>query len=144
MDGEARVLPASSPAITGSGFFVPAPELDPPEASVLRDEPLSRGRGQVHVLGLAYRRGGARVWVNEQHAPNVITDDQYRRLMKRQRRQGQRGQGGWAPFVCDPELYAMGAVRHPDHATVVLRGWHRVAMNTEHSARAMRHVVFLD
>ena len=34
--------------------------------------------------------------------------------------------------------------RHPDHATVVLPGWHRVLMNTEQGARAMRHVVFLD
>jgi hypothetical protein len=37
-----------------------------------------------------------------------------------------------------------GAVRHPDQATTVLRGWHRVAMNTEQNARAMRHVAFLD
>ena len=44
----------------------------------------------------------------------------------------------------DPELYARGAVRHPDHATIVLRGWHRVVMNTEQSARAMQHVAFLD
>jgi hypothetical protein len=37
-----------------------------------------------------------------------------------------------------------GAVRHPDHATIVLRDWHRVLMNTEHRAEAMRHVAFLD
>jgi hypothetical protein len=29
------------------------------------------------------------------------------------------------------EVFAKGAVRHPDHATVVLRVWHRVAVNTE-------------
>jgi hypothetical protein len=44
----------------------------------------------------------------------------------------------------DPELYAKGAVRHPDHNTIVLHGWHRVLMNTEHEARAMRHVAFID
>jgi len=44
----------------------------------------------------------------------------------------------------DPELYAKGAVSHPDHNTVVLHGWHRVLMNTEQGARAMEHVVFLD
>jgi hypothetical protein len=29
-------------------------------------------------------------------------------------------------MVRDPEVFAKGAVRHPDHATVVLRVWHRV------------------
>ena len=52
--------------------------------------------------------------------------------------------GGWREMVRDPELYAKGAVRHPDHNTIVLHGWHRVLMNTEHAARAMRHVAFID
>jgi hypothetical protein len=47
-------------------------------------------------------------------------------------------------MVRDPEVYAQGAVRHPDHATIRLHGWHRVLMNTEREARAMRHVAFLD
>jgi hypothetical protein len=46
--------------------------------------------------------------------------------------------------VRDPEVYAKGAVRHSDHATVHLAGWHRVLMNTEQRARAMRHVRFID
>jgi hypothetical protein len=122
----------------GEWFFVPAPELEPPTAFVLRDEPLSRGRGQVHVLELAYRRGGTVVWANSQH-PAGISVAAYHRLTENQRRGG-----GWMQFTRDPELYARGAVRHPDHATVVLRGWHRVVMNTEQSARAMQHVAFLD
>ena len=44
----------------------------------------------------------------------------------------------------DPELFARGTVRHPDHATITLHGWHRVVMNTENRASAMRHVAFLD
>ncbi len=55
-----------------------------------------------------------------------------------------RRDGGWARMTRDPELYAKGAVRHPDHATITLRDWHRVLMNTERGARAMRHVAFLD
>ena len=47
-------------------------------------------------------------------------------------------------MVRDPELYAKGSVRHPDHNTIVLPYWHRVLMNTEQRARAMRHVAFLD
>jgi hypothetical protein len=47
-------------------------------------------------------------------------------------------------MVRDPELYAKGSVRHPDHNTIVLPSWHRVLTNTEQRARAMRHVAFLD
>lgn len=122
----------------GEWFFVPVPELDPPGAFVLRSEPLSRGRGQAHVIELAYRRGGQVVWVNRRH-PSGISDARYRRLTEKDRRSG-----GWTRFVRDPELFAKGAIRHPDHATIVLRGWHRVLMNTEQGARAMRHVAFLD
>ena len=44
----------------------------------------------------------------------------------------------------NPLVYVRGRVRHPDHATINLRGWHRVVMNTESQARAMRNVAFLD
>jgi len=37
-----------------------------------------------------------------------------------------------------------GRVRHADHKTIVLHGWHRVLMNTEGEAKAMRNVAFLD
>ena len=50
----------------------------------------------------------------------------------------------WDQMVRDAEVFARGAVRHPDHATIVLPIWHRVEMNTEQQARAMRHIVFLD
>src|SRR5438034_324349 len=69
----------------GEWFFVPAPELNPPEAFVLRNEPLSRGRGTAHVIELAYRRGGQVVWVNNAH-PSGISDARYLRLTNKQRR----------------------------------------------------------
>jgi len=122
----------------GEWFFVAALELDPPAAFILRNEPLSRGRGKAHMIELAYRRGGQLVWVNRRH-PSGISDASYRRLTEKERRSG-----SWTRFVRDPELFAKGAIRHPDHATVVLNGWHRVVMNTEQGARAMRHVAFLD
>jgi hypothetical protein len=122
----------------GEWFFVPMPGLAPPATMVLRHEPLSRGRGKAHTMELAYRRGGQVVWVNRAH-PGGISDARFRRLSESERRNG-----GWTSFVRDPEVYAKGAIRHPDHVTVVLREWHRVAMNTEQDARAMQHVVFLD
>jgi hypothetical protein len=122
----------------GEWFFVPATAIDPPDVFVLRDEPLTRGRGTAHVMQFAYRRGGDVVYVNGRH-PTGISEARYLRLTPKQRRSG-----GWARMVRDPEVYAKGAVRHPDHATIHLAGWHRVLMNTEQGARAMRHVAFID
>jgi hypothetical protein len=78
------------------------------------------------------------VWVNRRH-PAGISEARFQRLTEDVRRKG-----GWQRFVREPEVFAKGAVRHPDHATIVLPGWHRVLMNTEQGARAMRHVAFLD
>ena len=44
----------------------------------------------------------------------------------------------------NPGVYVRGSVRHADHKTIVLRGWHQVLMNTEGQALAMRNVAFLD
>lgn len=122
----------------GEWFFVPDPRIDPPGAFVLRNEPLSRGLGTPHVMQFAVRSGGELVYVNHGN-PRGITAAQYARLTAEEQRQG-----GWSSMVRDPDVYATGAIRHPDHATVHLDGWHRVLMNTEQQARAMQHVVFID
>jgi hypothetical protein len=123
----------------GEWFFVPAPGIDPPPGEMLCNELLTRGAGSTpHVMQFAYRTGGTTVYVNRAN-PTGISEAQYARLAPAEQRQG-----GWRLQVRDADVYAKGAVRHPDHATVRLSGWHRVLMNTEHRAEAMRHVVFLD
>lgn len=121
----------------GEWFFLPRWELDVDERYVLRDEPLTRGYGNEHIMEFAFRRGGEQVYVDAEH-PTGITEAEFQALP------ASKQQGNWEIMVRDPELYAKGSVRHPDHATIVLHGWHRVLMNTEHAARAMRHVAFLD
>jgi hypothetical protein len=51
---------------------------------------------------------------------------------------------GWRSMTRDAEVYVRGAVRHPDHKTVELDGWHRVYMNRERFARNALQVAFLD
>jgi hypothetical protein len=51
---------------------------------------------------------------------------------------------GWRAMTRDAEVYVRGRIRHADHKTVTLNGWHRVYMNTETQAVAMRNVAFLD
>jgi hypothetical protein len=124
----------------GEWFFLPrwsvSKEVD--WRDVLYDEPLTRGRGKAHVLQWAFRRGGERVYVNDAH-PTGISAERWAALSQRQ-----RFEGGWRRSVRGPELYAKGVVTHPDHRFIVLHCWHRVLMNTEHGARAMRHVAFID
>ena len=123
----------------GEWYFVPVPGRSFAADLVSRSEPLSRGAGsKPHVMEEAVRFGGQAVYVNASNG-RVLSEARYLRLSE-----GQRRSGSWMRQVRDPEVYARGTVRHPDHATIVLRGWHRVLMNTEHSALAMRHVVFLD
>jgi hypothetical protein len=122
----------------GEWFFVPEPDLRVDERFVLCNEPLARPGGTPHVLRDAHRRGGHVVYV---HRPTgrMIGEAEHARLSGSKRRNS-----GWQRMIRDPELFARGSVRHPDHATVLLRGWHRVLMNTEGGARANVHVAFLD
>lgn len=122
----------------GEWFFVPVADLQPSKSSVLRNEPLSRGRGKSHWMEHAYRRGGVTVYVSRQF-PSGLTQQEFDALAE-----DERGRQSWSTMVRDAEVFARGRIKHPDHATVVLDGWHRVFMNTESRARAMRHVAFLD
>ena len=122
----------------GEWFFLRQWTVTFDERDVFHNEPLTRGRGKAHVLQYALRRGGQVVYVNSSH-PTGISEAKFAALSESEVRKG-----AWQQMVRDPELYAKGSVRHPDHNTIVLHGWHRVLMNTEHAARAMRHVAFID
>ena len=122
----------------GEWFFVPARDVVVDERAVLRDEPITRGRGTAHVVQFVYRRGGELVYVSRRY-PRGLTHREFSALSDKARRRE-----AWQEMVRDAEVFAKGSVRHPDHATIVLPTWHRVEMNTEQRARAMRHVAFLD
>lgn len=125
----------------GEWFFVPAPEFRGETWSVLRNEPLIRAIGsKAHMLEECVSLGGSVVYTHPAH-PEILTDSEY---SARLRQDPSRYRWGWTRRVRDPELYARGTVRHPDHYTIRLDGWHQVFMNTEHKAAAKRHVAFLD
>jgi hypothetical protein len=124
----------------GEWFFVPAPEMEArirPE-QVLRSEPLFRavgGRiGKAHTVQEAARLGGEVVYVDR---GRMLSEVQYRRLPEAERTR-------YTARVRNPELYCRGTVRHPDHKTIRLQGWHRVFMNTESLASFAERVEFLD
>jgi hypothetical protein len=105
------------------------------------NEPLSRGAGsKPHVAQLACRHGGEVVHVSARY-PRGLTVAEYEKLirssphLKRER---------WWTARRNPDAFVRGAVRHPDHATIVLDDWHQVLMNEEGKSPAMRHIAFVD
>jgi hypothetical protein len=124
----------------GEWFFVPTPELHPAAWTVRRRERLWRGRGKVHVLEYAHRQGGTVVyWRSGGSNDHELTQEEFDALPEAQRRDPR-----WRQMLRDTYLYAMGRITHPDHATVVLHGWHEVFVNTEWRAKARQHLRFLD
>jgi hypothetical protein len=125
----------------GEWFFIPAPDLKVDEKLVLRDEPISRGNGgKPHWCDFCYRTGGETVHVCRLR-PNGMDQASYRKLLESQ---PEAKNWGWRIMQRNAEVYVRGRIRHADHRTIPLLGWHRVLMNTENQSRAMRSVAFLD
>jgi hypothetical protein len=122
----------------GEWFFVPASDVRVSRFLVLRDEPLRRGWGKAHMCEELYRLGGETVYTAFGY-PNGLTEVEYRALGD-----GERKSRTWRVMRRNPTVYVRGRVRHRDHETVVLNGWHQVVMNTENLSHAMRNVAFLD
>ena len=125
----------------GEWFFLPVADVAVDEAWVLKNEPLRRGNGgKPHWAEFCYRTGGETVYVCDRH-PNGVTAAKYRSILSTN---AKSKNWGWTTMQRNPGVYVRGRIRHPDHATVTLQGWHQVVMNTENKSRAMRNVAFLD
>lgn len=123
----------------GEWFFVPVMNLTVNDWLVRKYEPLVRGAGsKPHMCQELYRTGGETVYVNSGYH-QVLTVAQYSRLSD-----SARAIPGWRTMVRNPRVFVRGTVRHSDHKTIFLEGWHEVLMNTENNAAAMRNVAFLD
>lgn len=122
----------------GEWFLVRDPDVVVDANRILRHEPIRRGAGKPHFCQELFRTGGERVYVRFDH-PNGLTYEKYVSLDMKDRRRAR-----WQVMQRDAIVYVRGYVRHSDHATIWLDGWHRVFMNTETQSRAMRNVAFLD
>jgi hypothetical protein len=98
----------------------------------------SRGNGsKAHIVKLCYRSGGETVYASGKY-PLGISAEEYKRLPERERTLG------FTMMKRDAAVYVRGEVRHPDHGTMTLNGWHRALMNTENRSSALRYLAFLD
>jgi hypothetical protein len=124
----------------GEWFFLAAPELVVDPKNIQRREPLSNGRGRAHWCDEVFRVGGTEVFVSAEH-PAGLNKAEYEELLRTTPRAKSYR---WRRMTRTATVYARGKVRHPDHHTLWLDGWHRVLMNTEYLAPGAQSVVFLD
>ena len=111
----------------GDWFFVPVTDISRiDEKLIKKNQPLRRGGGgNAHMLEEVVEMGGRVGWERRGH---FITDDQYAKLESDEQR-------GYRRTRLNPTVYVRGKVRHPEHKTVKLNGWHVVVPNTENTAR---------
>jgi len=125
----------------GEWFFAPESGVTEKGAVIHRNEPLSRGAGsKPHICEELMRRGGVTVMVCRQN-PTGIGLAEHERLIATNR---DASGFAWRRMTRDAEVYARGEVRHRDHKTIDLVGWHRVYMNRERFARHAPQIAFLD
>ncbi len=125
----------------GEWFFLPVPGFAVDESLVLRNEPIRRGDGgNPHWVESCYRTGGETVYVCSRH-PNGVTVPRYQQILAG----NPKAKGwNWQTMRRNPGVYVRGSVRHADHKTIVLHGWHRGLMNPAGLATARRNVASLD
>jgi hypothetical protein len=125
----------------GEWFFKPAPDINERGMVVYRNEPLSRGVGsKPHICEELMRRGGVSVMISRAN-PTGVTLAEYSDLIATDPKTRSLR---WNSMVRDAEVFARGYVRHGDHKTIHLDGWHRVYMNRERFAKHAKLVAFLD
>jgi hypothetical protein len=125
----------------GEWFFIPAPDVHDEQKAILRNEPLSRGAGsKPHLCEEAMRRFGHTVMVSRAY-PSGIKEPEYHRLLASDPAARQMS---WRPMVRDAQVFARGSIRHRDHRTIRLYGWHRVYLNRERFAHHAPQIAFLD
>src|SRR5579859_937023 len=125
----------------GECFFVPVPGVSKRGAVIHRNEPLRRGgRSKPHVCSEMMRRGGVTVMVCREYPTGVTLDVFDRLILTNQNAAGFM----WRSMTRDAEVYVRGEVRHREHKTIDLDGWHRVYMNRERFARHAPQIAFLD
>ncbi len=111
----------------GAWSFVPAPEVEAPLVIHWCGPLHPPAGGPPHIVAELARGHGRLAWHHPHHAPDEITDADFRLLSEDRQRAT-----GWTErvHVIDANcLLARGTVRHPDYAPVQLDAWHWVHLD---------------
>jgi hypothetical protein len=147
LSSELKQLPAgkllkrknSSYIRQGEWFFVPVHRDMLEETKVIhKNEPLQRSpRSKPHICEEMIRTGGRTVYVVRNR---VYSQKEFTKL----KQENDKFAPNFRTTIADPIVYVRGSVRHPDHKTINLSGWHRAFLNDEDSAKSQSTVAFLD
>lgn len=125
----------------GEWFFRPV-DINPPENSIYKNEPISRGgMSSPHMVEMIYREGGETVYFHKHFAPSGFTDVELKDFLQKN---PNVSQNAFQMRARDAKVYAKGKVRHRDHKTIILPSWYEVFMNRETESRIAPNIVFLD
>lgn len=119
----------------GEWFFVPTRRKFR-RPVIHKNEPLQRTvRSKPHICEELIREGGRLVY--------IVGGQQYseKEYKQRKTRNPNFDRRGYRTMVSNPDVYVRGCVRHSDHTTITLNGWHRVFINAELTTSS---VSFLD
>jgi len=119
----------------GEWFFVPTSRKFR-RPVIHKNEPLQRtARSKPHICEELIREGGTLVY--------IVRGQQYseKEYKQRKSRDPKFDRQGYRTMISNPDVYVRGYVRHSDHATITLNGWHRVFINAELTTSS---VSFLD
>jgi len=111
----------------GEWFFVPA-NLSEKDMVIHKNEPISRQGGTPHIVEEIVRFGGEKVWVG----PNqkIISEKEYKKLISKDPKEASK----WGLRMRGAKVFGRGKVKHKDHHTVILKGWHEIHLSTERTA----------
>jgi hypothetical protein len=108
----------------GEWFFVPV-DFQINETTVIhKNEPISRPGGSPHIIEELVRFGGNTIYIK---GDTILTENDYKRLKKENRVNSL----GFTQRVRGARVFARGKVKHRDHSTIELRGWHEVHLSNE-------------
>lgn len=125
----------------GEWFFVPVENQSVVnDESTLFWEPIARSGGKPHMVEFLVREDGETVYMCREY-PRPLRKRAYKALL---RANPKARKWNWEVRRMNARVYARGRIRHPDHNTVTLHGWHEVLMNTENQSRTMSNVAFID
>jgi hypothetical protein len=109
----------------GEWFFVPV-HFEPDKNTIIhKNEPISRPTGgKPHYVAEVVRSGGETVYVK---GDSIISVLQYNKLKPFDRI-------GYTQRVSGARVLGRGKVKHPDHHTIELIGWHEIHLSTENNS----------
>jgi len=135
--GKARKRRNAARKRQGEWFFIPRPDLSFGDLQISRNELLQRNAGsKAHVCEEMVTPAGETVMVNIRDGKQLSVGE-YNRLPADERK-------GYSARTLTSSVFVRGAVRHPDHATLTLNGWHEVMLSAEGAGGVGQIVAFLD